>query len=236
LRKVLYHLLEHAIAIGMIARNPAKGVKSFTLGGDGFHTWSEDEVAQFEARHPLGTVAYLALHLLLDTGQRRSDVMRMGWQHVQKTPNGDKIAVRQVKTKKTNEPLLIPIRPALALALANVPRDNLTFLLTSDGASYTPNNFGKQFHKWCSEAGLPQCSAHGLRKLAATRLTNAGCTEHEIMSVTGHVTPSELGRYVRARDQASLAERAMAKLSCPDENKTAQNLVQPSYPVGQNGR
>jgi hypothetical protein len=45
--------------------------------GDGVHTWTEDEVAQFIARHPPGTKPHLALMLMLWTGQRRGDVVRM---------------------------------------------------------------------------------------------------------------------------------------------------------------
>jgi integrase len=65
--------------------------------------------------------------------------------------------------------------------------------------------------KRCDEAGLPQCSSHGLRKLAATRLANAGCEDREIMAITGHKSVAEVSRYTKARDQALLAERAMAK-------------------------
>jgi integrase len=56
-----------------------------------FHAWSEGEIAQFHARHPNGTRAGLALALLVYTAQRRSDVVRMGWQHV----TGDVIARRR---------------------------------------------------------------------------------------------------------------------------------------------
>ena len=210
LRKTLCHPLEHAITLGMIARNPAAGIKGFKIKGDGVHTWREAEVTRFEERNPPGTLAYLALHLLLDTGQRRSDVVRMGWQHIRKTPDGDKIAVRQ---EKTDAPLLIPIVPRLARALGRVPRTNLTFLLTSKGTPFTANNFGKWFRKLCNEAGLPQCSAHGLRKLTATRLADAGCSEREIMAVTGHRSVAEVSRYVKAAEKSRLAERAMEKLS-----------------------
>jgi len=96
--KLLHHLLEHAIALGMIASNPAKLVKKFKIKGDGWHTWSEDEVTQYLQRHPAGSKAHLALMLMLFTGQRRSDVIRMGWQHIRQTENGPKIAVRQKKT------------------------------------------------------------------------------------------------------------------------------------------
>src|SRR5262249_14307360 len=93
LRKVLRVVLNHAIEIGMMASNPAIGVKRYRSHGDGVHTWSEAEVVQFEARHPIGSKARLALELLLGTGQRRSDVVRMGWQHAR----GSEIAVRQQK-------------------------------------------------------------------------------------------------------------------------------------------
>jgi integrase len=154
----------------------------------------------------------------------------MGWQHVRT----NKIAVRQ---QKTNTPLLIPIVPGLAHALDHVPRTNLTFLLTSKGAPFVANNFGKRFREWCNEAGLPQCSAHGLRKLTATRLAEAGCSEREIMAVIGHRSISEVSRYTKARNQARLAEQAMAKLNArDDENKTLQNFSEPTYPGGKNDR
>jgi len=57
---------------------------------------------------------------------------------------------------------------------------------------------------------LPQCSAHGLRKLAATRLANAGCSTDHIKAITGHKSMSEVARYTRAADQARLARQAMA--------------------------
>jgi integrase len=161
-------------------------------------------VAQFEKRHPAGTKAHLALMLMLYTGQRGSDVIRFGFQHIR----GDKIAVRQ---KKTDTPLLLPIAPELAQALKDVPRKNLTFLLTAFGAPFSFNGFGNWFRTRCNEAGLRQCSAHGLRKLAATRMANAGCTDRELMAVFGWRGMSEVSRYVRAADQPRLAEQAFAK-------------------------
>jgi integrase len=221
LLKTLHTLFEHAIAINMLATNPAADVKKFKTIGDGIHTWTEEEVAQFTARHPLGTKAYLAMMLMLCTGQRRSDAARMGWQHVR---NG-KIAVRQ---EKTNTPLLLPIAPELASALALVPRTNMTFVLNERGAPFVSGGFSNWFRARCDEAGLPQCSAHGLRKLTATRLAELGCSEREIMSVTGHRSVSEVSRYTRAADQAKLAEQAMAKFP---RTKSDENLSsnQPAF-------
>jgi integrase len=207
-RKVLHHLLDHAIALGMIRSNPVKLVKGFKIKGDGFHTWSEDEVARYQKHHPLSSKAHLALMLMLYTGQRRSDIIRMGWQHIRHTDAGDKIAVRQ---NKTDTRLLLPVAPELAIALQGVPRTNLNFLVTAFGAPFSFNGFGNWFRARCNEAGLPQCSAHGLRKLAATRMANAGCTDRELMAVFGWRSMSEVSRYVRAADQARLAEQAFAK-------------------------
>ena len=208
LHKLLHHLLGHAVTLGMITSNPTKLVKKFKIKGDGWHTWSEDEVTQYLQRHSAGSKAHLALMLMLFTGQRRSDVIRMGWQHIRQTEKGPKIAVRQ---KKTDTPLLLPVAFELAQALAHVPRTNLTFLLNAHGAPFE-QGFGNWFRDRCNEAGLPQCSAHGLRKLAATRMANAGCTDEQLMAVCGWRSHSEVRRYTRKADQALLAEQAFGKV------------------------
>jgi integrase len=213
LLKILRVILNYAMAEGMIAGNPALVVKRYKRRGEGIHTWSENEVAQFEARHAVGSKARLALELLLSTGQRRGDVVKMGWQHVE----GDCIAVRQ---EKTAEPLLIPIDAPLAEVLAALPRSNLTFLLTEFGQPFTAAGFGNWFRKRCNEAGLPQCSAHGLRKLAATRLANAGCSSEMIKAITGHRSDSALAPYIRKANKAKLARDAKAMARAKGE----QNL------------
>jgi integrase len=212
LLKVLRHMLGHAVDIDMIDSNPALKVKKFKIAGDGIHTWSEDEVAQFVARHPIGSGRpHLALMLMLWTGQRRSDIVRMGWQHVRDWQHARhcKIAVRQ---EKTDEPLLLPVTPELRRALASVPRTNMTFLLTARGAPFTKAGFGNWMRDRCDEAGLPQCSSHGLRKLTATRLIDAGCSDREVTAVLGHKSPSQLTRYIKERNQVTLADQAMRKL------------------------
>jgi hypothetical protein len=62
--------------------DPTRDVKAIRIKSDGYHSWNDDEIAQFEKRHPVGTPARLALALLLYTGHRRSDVVRMGPQHI----------------------------------------------------------------------------------------------------------------------------------------------------------
>ena len=82
LLKVLKVVFDYAVSLEMIDNNPAVGVKGYRSRSDGFQVWTETEVAQFAARHPVKSRAGLALALLLYTMQRVSDVVRMGWQHV----------------------------------------------------------------------------------------------------------------------------------------------------------
>ena len=205
LLKVLRVLLRHAIDMGLIHDNPARNVRKFSVSSEGFHSWSEEVVATFETRHKPGSRAHLALSLLLYTGQRRSDVVRMGWQHI----TGDLLNVVQ---DKTGEVLKIPFHPKLATAIGNRPRTNMTFLLTELGAPFTAAGFGNWFRDRSNEADLPHCSAHGLRKACAARLANAGCTSEQIKAITGHKTLSEVARYTKAADQERNAKQALVNL------------------------
>jgi integrase len=148
LRKQLLRLLDYAITLRIRTDNPVRVTKPYRIKTNGFHTWTEEEIAAFEARHPLGTKARLALALMLWTGQRRSDAIRMGRQHVAK----GRLRVRQ---QKTDTALSLPILPPLAAAIAAMPSDNMTFLVTAYGKPFTPAGFGNWFRDRCDEAGLP---------------------------------------------------------------------------------
>jgi integrase len=201
----LRSLCKFALKRGWLRSDPTVNIKLRAIKGDGFHTWTEDEIAAFEAYHPIGTKPRLALALLLYTGQRRSDVVRMGRQHIRD-------GVLTVKQQKTGKPLAIPVHPHLQAVLDATASEHLTFLVTATGKPYGGNAFSEQFRNWCDAAGLPQrCKPHGLRKAACRRLAEAGCSSNEIMAISGHVTMKELVRYTAAADQARLARNAMAK-------------------------
>jgi integrase len=166
---------------------------------DGFRTWSEEEIAAFKAHYPVGSKPRLAFELLLQTAQRRADVVRMGRQHIR----DGVLSVRQQKTGKT---LAIPVSPALAAALAAAPSKHLTFLATDDGKPFEAMAFTKWFRRCCDAAGLSGCSAHGLRKAACRRLAEAGCSANEIAAISGHASLREVERYTRAADQAGMPQ------------------------------
>ena len=205
LHTVLRVMMQHALETGLRADDPTRDIKAIIVKTDGHHTWSEREIEQFEGRHAIGSRARLAFALLLYTGQRRSDVVRMGRQHIRD-------GALQVRQLKTGTELSIPVHPALAAIIAETPTDHLTFLTTQFGQPFTAGGFGNWFREQCDSAGLKHCSAHGLRKAAARRLAEAGCTEHEIAAITGHASLREIARYTKAVDQKKLAAAAMEKV------------------------
>jgi integrase len=107
-------------------------------------------------------------------------------------------------------------------AISAMPPSNLTFLTTSHGKPFTSPGFGNWFREACNAAGLPKgLSAHGLRKAAARRLAEAGCSANVIASITGHKSLKEVERYTKAADQARMARDAMAILISQKEKRTS---------------
>jgi integrase len=199
-------IMDHAVADGMRPDNPAHGIKRLRHKSEGFATWSESDIAAYRAHWPLGSRERLTFELALNTGQRRGDIVRMGWRHEQ----GGVLHVRQNKTGTT---VAIPIVPELRTALDALPRDRLTFISTATGAPFSAPGLGNWFREAVRAAGLSdELSMHGLRKATARRLAEAGCTTHEIAAITGHRTLSEIERYTREAEKARLARAATGKV------------------------
>jgi|SRR6266581_6568714 integrase len=220
--KVLRRVFAFAIDNDLAKTNPARDVPLFKTGSDGFHAWTIEEVRQYEERHPVGTKARLALALLLYTGQRRSDVVRLGRQHVK---DGWLSFTQHKNRNRKPVKVEIPITPALKTIIDASPCGSLAFLVTDHGRPFSSSNsFGNKFRDWCDQAGLPHCSAHGLRKAAAARLAELGASDREIMAVTGHQTSKEIDRYTRGMRRKVLARSAMDRLTrnaVPEDDEAA---------------
>jgi len=190
--------------------NPTLGVKRIRYAIAGHHTWTDDEMAQYRKRHPLGTKPRLAFDLLRFIAFRREDVVRIGPEHVR----DGRVQYRQAKNEHRNPiDVDIPLHPELAASIEATDTGTKTFLLTGFGKAFTPNGFGGKFKDWCRQADLPHCSAHGIRKATATTLAENAATPHEIMSITGHQTLEEVERYTKAARRRGMADTAMAKLT-----------------------
>jgi integrase len=220
LRKVLRAMMTHAVDMGLRGDDPTQGVKPVKpKSKTGFHRWAEDEIAQFESHHLIGTKPRLALALGLFFGQARADVVRMGEQHIR---NEVLLWVRQKTEGSTALELAIPVHPELRTIIDATPSGHLTFLVTEFGRPFTAAGFGNWFRERCDAAGLPHCSFHGLRKAASVRLAEAGCTPHEIAAITGHTSLKEIVRYTATADRRRLAISAMEKV------KTRTSPVKPA--------
>ena len=209
LLKALRAVFRHCIEAGLVRENPAASVAYLPSNNpDGFHAWTMEEVEQFEAKHPVGSKARLALALLLYTGQRRSDVVQLGRQHMK----DGWLSFTQAKNRARRPVRVsIPVLPALREILEATPSAGMAFLTSERGTPFTAESFGNRFRTWCREAGLAHCSAHGLRKAAAGRLAELGASAHEIMAVTGHRTLKEVQRYTQGANKGLMAASAMAR-------------------------
>jgi integrase len=118
----------------------------------------------------------------------------------------------KVRQLKTDAQLSIRIHRGLRAAIDACPSGKDTFLVSQRGTPYTKESLGNWFKEQCVEAGLPHCSAHGLRKAAARRMAELGLSNQLIKSITGHTTDSEVSRYTKNADQARRADKAMTEI------------------------
>jgi integrase len=175
----------------------------------------------------------LALFLMLHAGAARQDATRLGWQNV----SGGMITGRhrpaqQDRRGKTGAPVTLPIhrarRARTCRRTAADPRRPALFLAHGAGGPTPPGASGTG-----SRAGPRRrpahCSAHGLRKAAATRIAARGGTEREVMAFLAHATPTEGATYSRKADRARLAASAAARLAGTKEEQNQSNpLSNPS--------
>jgi integrase len=203
LRKRLLKVIRFGLDNGWLSHDPMLRIRSYK--STEWHTWTEGEIAAFEDRWPVGTKQRLAFALLLYTGQRGGDVRNMVWTDI----SGRSIRVAQ---SKTSEKLVVPLHPDLRKILAVTKREHASILATARGASFTSKGFQNYVAKAIDKTTLPdRCIPHGLRKAAARRLAEAGCSTKQIAAITGHRTLSEIERYTRAAEQEKLAKEAMSQ-------------------------
>ncbi len=222
--KAVSALFAWAIEVGEARTNPCQGIKRLK-SGDGFHSWTLDEIAAFEARHPPGSTARRALAIFLFTGLRLSDAAILGRQHI----TDGWIRIRPKKTgKSSGVEVNLPILPELDAELSHVPAGQLTFLVTEYGKPFAIKGLGNKMRDWCDEAGLPQCSAHGLRKAGAAIAAENGATSDQLKAIFGWTTSQQADLYTRAAQRKKLAEVGAELLKRPEVKNTN---VPPNVPL-----
>lgn len=173
--------------------------------------WTQEQADEAVARLPehLARAVTLALY----TGQRRGDLIALRWTDIS-------TAIRLTQ-QKTGEALALPIHPTLAAELARWRIGATAPVVLTDrrGKPWNGEHLSAQLPHAMGRLGLPRLGIHGLRKLAAARLAEAGCTEKEIASVTGHRTLQMVALYTASASQERLANTAMDKLTNSDKRQ-----------------
>ena len=189
--------------------------------GDDFIPWTEEHVAMYQRRWPIGTRQRVWLDLLLYSGLRRGDAVRYGRQHLR---NG----VGRIKTEKSGFTItaVVPMLPILGETLAAGPCGDLTFIVGERGEPLTKEGFGNAFRDACRAAGVPG-SAHGVRKIAATTAANNGATTSQLKALFGWTSDSMAEVYTKAADRERLGKEAGPMLT----NDERTSIPAPLPPV-----
>lgn len=208
--RIIRRLLSFAVDREYREDNPALRIKLFA-GGE-FRDWTDAELRKFEKAHKPGSKERRAYALLVYTGQRRGDVAAMSDADFA----GPRVKVVQAKT---GEKVEVPAHPELRKEIAR-RQSGEPLLANTLGRPFTSEALGQFMADAIDAAGLPDdCVVHGLRKTAARKLAEAGCSEDEIMAITGHTTSAMVRLYVRGARRAKMAESAMKKLGRQSRRK-----------------
>jgi integrase len=186
--------------------DPTHGVKDpARCKTEGFPTWTEEDVAAYEKRWPVGTRQRVWLDVLLYTGLRRGDAARLGRQHVR---NG----IATLATEKNATIVSLPILPVLQRTLDAGPCGDLALVVGAKGQPFKKESFGNAFAEAARMAGVKK-SCHGLRKIAATRCAENGATVPQMNAIFGWTGSRMALHYIEAADRKRLAAEAMDKLN-----------------------
>jgi integrase len=209
---VLSALSAYARPRNLLTQNITEGIKSFKTGG-GHKPWTP---AQVKAAHDklTGNVRR-GIMLYLYTGQRGSDIVRIGWTDMDEGG----FSVIQRKTKRE---VWCPIVPELAAEIATWEKRPGPFLLQASGRPYTRKRFWQHFDK--ARGDIPELAdvtLHGLRCTAVIRLRRAGLSVGQIGDIVG-MSLATIERYCRFADRKTSGQAALVQLTAGKPRKRGE--------------
>jgi integrase len=211
LKAALVQLEKWAIVRDLLPRPILTGVETESPQG-GHIPWTDEQVALAErcARPDIAR----AITLGANTGQRGSDLIRMGPTDLELFQGIEGINVTQ---KKTRREVWVPITSPLAAAMATWERRPGPYLTAPDGSAWTRKQLTKAwtYERDRNPALAPLKAAglvlHGLRGTACVRLRRAGATPAQIADMVGMSEPM-VARYCRFSAQRENAVAAVIHL------------------------
>lgn len=204
-RKEMKRLFSYAVRLRWRTDNPASDTAPIKKG-KGWHTWTDEEIEQFRAHHPYGTVPRLVLELARNTSARRGNLNLIERKQIV----GDNIEIQHAKG---NEETSVPLLPETRMAIDAMPATHIRYLIVgAHGKPYTVEGLGEKMRRWCDRAGLPHCSLHGIRKATSRQLAESGATDAQGRAVTGHKKDETFAYYAAKANRKALASAAMSNL------------------------
>lgn len=205
-RKVgaLSSLLGFGVEIGWLDSNPAKGIKGLPGTRARREPWPTEKIEAF--RGAADSRQRLIFELLLGTGQRIGDVLKMRWDDT----DTDGISVRQ---QKTGRALYIPFTPQLRAALSSAPRTGATIVAQDNGRPVSYSLAWRDFMATRMTIGAEAWDFHCLRYTAACEIAALpGMTREHVAALTGHTAAEMVDHYAGwAFENARIVEAQNAR-------------------------
>jgi integrase len=192
-----------SIVHGYLTSSMTEGVKPYKVTG-GHKPWTSEQIAAAD-KHLTGMVRR-GVMLALYTGQRGSDVVRLGPTFVDEGG----FDLSQIKTGRE---VWCPILPELAKEMADWERRPGPYMLQESGKPYTRKRFSIHFDE--AREGIPELESvtlHGLRATAVVRLRQAGLETAQIQDVIG-MSMAMIERYSRFANRKQSGRAAIVKLA-----------------------
>lgn len=201
-----------AIENELVTINPLVTIGKIHVSQGGAKPWSSQDLKQFLAKYPIGTTQHAWISLCMFTACRIADARILGRRH--EIERAGITWLEWQPGKRGSAPMTLPMMPALKKSLRALPVLGATYLLTTQGQSFSsPNSLGNTVRKWCDAAGLEDRSSHGIRKATANLLAETGASQHQIMTVLAHTKAETSEIYTRDAERRIMAVEAMKSMA-----------------------
>lgn len=219
--KTMRGLFSWAKKMRLVETDPTQQVERPEYKTTGFPAWTIEDVIAFRERHAIGTHERLSMEMMLLAGLRRSDIVRVGRQHITD-------GVLTLDTAKTGARISVAISETLMKLIENTPRRGLHLIESSVGRPFVKEAFGNWFRVACDQAGIKK-SAHGLRKLSATLAAEGGAATHHLLAQYGWTNFATAEIYTKSVNRKKLGIEASRIVADQIEN------IIPPHPVSGEG-
>ena len=198
-------LCEHAIDLGWMQSNPARGVRRLTTPECKKRPhipWPDWAVEKWRAEaNPLPRLIF---EIGVGSVQRPGDWLKFRWSDY----DGDRLLITQGKTKTT---LHLPCTEALKAVLNMSPKKSLTILVRPDGSKMDYFYMARIMREERKRLALETYDLHALRYRGVMELAWAGCDDDEIAAYSGHSSKAMIRQYAGQARQIMRARQARAK-------------------------